>query len=242
MSTEEDDEDIDMEGVIADEETAEVPEEAKKAEVSDDEDDEIDEEAAFTDEPYKPGECTVEVKMIIHPDDRHAKGQLVSISATSHGRPGAFLINSRMADLELPAPITEAIQNANGQLEIIRKKNEEKKAQVEAEKQAEKDKAQAAKDKVVNAKKEKLDKAKKKKEEERARIKKKKDAEKAKAQKIKDAEKARAQKAKDALRIQAEKEKAEAEKLKKKTELKKVVPAAPTTIESGDEAEQLKLF
>lgn len=213
------------------------------AEVEDGDEEDDDEDApavpgqAIIGEPYVEGECTVTLTMVIHPKDGNEAGPLVNISASSHDKPGSFLITKRMREIgTLPTVIKNAIALANGKLVTLKAEQEEK-ARKEAESKAEaKKKAVAAQEKKDAPKKAKLEKAKQRKIEEKARADKKKADEKAKKEKA--ILKAKADKQKAEAKAKADREKAlTAEKKlqeKQKVEAEKIKPVIVETIQAEE--------
>lgn len=181
---------------------------------SDDDDEEPKAGTPIIGEPYIEGECTVTLTMVIHPKDGHENGPLVTISASSHEKPGKSMINTRLLALgEMPAVIKDAIAQVNGNLETTRLEIEAAKAEEaaaqEKSKQDAANKKQAEKNKKAAQLKAKKDKEKKKKEAEKAKAAKQKAAEQAKAEKDKAAaDKALADKQKESARALAEAQRA----------------------------------
>lgn len=162
--------------------------------------------AVITGEPYTEGQCTVTISMVIHPNDGHAKGPLVTVTGSSHGKPAPSLKIVRLQDIgTLPQVITETITKVNAHLGILEAQIAEQKTKKAAE-------AKKAKENSPKAKKAKAAKEKKEKE----ALKKKQAKEKA-AAKIK-AEKERAEKRKIAEKLKADRAKLAEEKKAKKNQ------------------------
>lgn len=127
----------------------------------DDEEETVKAGAGIAGEPLVEGQFTITVVTVIHPSDGHERGQLVTISATSHEKIVPILIVKRMQDLgTLPAWLVDAITKANSNLDSLRQEAEKKRLKRVAEKEKIKKDAAAAQARKDAPKKAKLDKEK----------------------------------------------------------------------------------
>jgi hypothetical protein len=233
-------EETEIESETPEEATTNTAEALADAEVEDGDDSDDDEEAPesaalIAGEPLIEGKFTITVGMVIHPSDGHERGQLVTISASSHSKVVPVLISKRMQDLGKMPWLTDVITKVNGNLESLLLEAEKKKQKAAAEKEKAHKAAAAAKAKKDAPKKAKLEKEKKRKE-----------AAKAKAEKKKQDEKVRKEKAR--IKAQTDKrkaeEKAKADKIKAdakaKADQEKLLKAQPKPKVEVTKAPELK--